>query len=93
MFFVHRRKPRGDSYGNGGKKARPLAGESGHLGDRLAPPSVGVHWYSGQLDEAQHVALTMIDCLENVRSRFAAALGMTSQGFKDRCEVPPSTRP
>lgn len=43
------------------------------------------------LDEAQLVELTMIVCLENVRSRFAAALGMTSQGFKDRCEVPRST--
>jgi alkylhydroperoxidase family enzyme len=40
------------------------------------------------LDEAQLVELTMIICLENVRSRFNAALGLTAQGFKDRCEIP-----
>jgi len=40
------------------------------------------------LDEAQLVDLTMIICLENVRSRFNAALGLTAQGFKDRCEIP-----
>ncbi len=46
------------------------------------------------LDEAQLVELTMIICLENVRSRFNSAIGLTPQGFKDRCEVPPSkTRP
>ena len=42
------------------------------------------------LDEAQLVELTAIICLENVRSRFNSALGVTAQGFKDRCEVPPS---
>ena len=26
--------------------------------------------------------------VENVRSRFNSALGLTSQGFKDRCEIP-----
>jgi len=40
------------------------------------------------LDEAQLVELTMIVCLENVRSRFNSAVGLTSQGFKDRCETP-----
>ena len=40
------------------------------------------------LDEAQMVELTMIICLENVRSRFNSAVGLTSQGFKDRCEIP-----
>ncbi len=40
------------------------------------------------LDEAQLVELTMIVCLENVRSRFNSAVGLTGQGFKDRCEVP-----
>jgi alkylhydroperoxidase family enzyme len=40
------------------------------------------------LDEAQLVELTMIICLENVRSRFNSAVGLTAQGFKDRCEVP-----
>jgi alkylhydroperoxidase family enzyme len=40
------------------------------------------------LDEAQLIELTMIVCLENVRSRFNSAVGLTSQGFKDRCETP-----
>jgi alkylhydroperoxidase family enzyme len=40
------------------------------------------------LDEPQLVELTAIVCLENVRSRFNAAVGLTRQGFKDRCEVP-----
>jgi hypothetical protein len=26
--------------------------------------------------------------VENVRSRFNSALGLTSQGFKDRCDIP-----
>ena len=41
-----------------------------------------------RLDEAQLVALTMIICWENVRSRFNSAIGLTPQGFKDRCEIP-----
>jgi len=40
------------------------------------------------LDEAQLVELTAIVCLENVRSRFNSAVGLTRQGFKERCEVP-----
>ena len=40
------------------------------------------------LDEAQFVELTAIICLENVRSRFNSAVGLTQQGFKDRCELP-----
>jgi alkylhydroperoxidase family enzyme len=39
------------------------------------------------LDEAQLVELTMLICLDNMRSRFNLALGMAPQGFKDRCEV------
>jgi hypothetical protein len=42
-----------------------------------------------QLDEAQLVELMMIICWENVRSRFDSAVGLTPQGFKDRCEVSP----
>lgn len=30
----------------------------------------------------------MIICLENMRSRFTSAAGLTSQGLTDRCEVP-----
>jgi alkylhydroperoxidase family enzyme len=41
-------------------------------------------------DEAQLVELTAIICLENVRSRFNSAVGLTRQGFKERCEIPQS---
>ena len=33
----------------------------------------------------------MMVAVENVRSRFNSALGLTSQGFKDRCEIPART--
>jgi alkylhydroperoxidase family enzyme len=38
------------------------------------------------LDDAQLAELTMIICLDNVRSRFNVAIELTPQGFKDRCE-------
>ncbi len=45
------------------------------------------------LDDAALVELTMMIAVENLRSRFNSALGLTSQGFKDRCEIPaPSAR-
>jgi AhpD family alkylhydroperoxidase len=34
------------------------------------------------------VELTMMVAVENQRSRFNSALGLTSQGFADRCELP-----
>jgi AhpD family alkylhydroperoxidase len=40
-----------------------------------------------QLDDAALVELTMMVAVENNRSRFNSALGLTSQGFKDRCEL------
>jgi alkylhydroperoxidase family enzyme len=40
------------------------------------------------LSEEQLVELTMMIAVENQRSRFNTALGITSQGFKDRCEIP-----
>jgi len=40
------------------------------------------------LDDAALVELTMMIAVENQRSRFNSALGLTSQGFRDRCEVP-----
>jgi AhpD family alkylhydroperoxidase len=40
------------------------------------------------LGDAALVELTMMIAVENQRSRFNSALGLTSQGFKDRCEVP-----
>jgi len=43
-----------------------------------------------RLDDAQLVELTMMIAVENVRSRFNSALGLTSQGFRDRCEIPAS---
>ena len=40
------------------------------------------------LNEAELVELTATVALENLRNRNNAALGLTGQGFKDRCEVP-----
>jgi alkylhydroperoxidase family enzyme len=40
------------------------------------------------LSEAQLVELTAIIAVENLRSRMNSALGLTSQGFKDRCDLP-----
>jgi alkylhydroperoxidase family enzyme len=42
------------------------------------------------LDDAELVELTMMVAVENVRSRFNSALGLSSQGFTDRCEIPAS---
>ncbi|MEU6085059.1 carboxymuconolactone decarboxylase family protein [Streptomyces sp. NPDC047108] len=55
------------------------------------PPAVDdamVRRLREHLDEAQIVELTAIAAVENLRSRVNAALGLTSQGFKDRCDVP-----
>ncbi|MFC7217505.1 carboxymuconolactone decarboxylase family protein [Streptomyces polyrhachis] len=41
-----------------------------------------------ELGEAAFVELTAMVAVENLRSRINAALGLTSQGFKDSCEVP-----
>ena len=60
------------------------------------PPTVDdelVKRLRAHLDEAQLVELTAIICLENVRSRFNSAIGLTSQGFKDRCEIPTISGP
>jgi AhpD family alkylhydroperoxidase len=46
-----------------------------------------------RLDDAALVELTMMIAVENQRSRFNTALGLTSQGFRDRCEVPAATTP
>jgi hypothetical protein len=35
------------------------------------------------------VELTMVVAVENQRSRFNGAMGLTSQGFSERCELPP----
>ena len=55
------------------------------------PPQVTdemVAQLSAHLSEAQLVELTAIVAVENLRSRINSALGLTSQGFKDRCEIP-----
>jgi AhpD family alkylhydroperoxidase len=41
------------------------------------------------LGEDGFVELTMMIAVENERSRFNSALGLTSQGFKDQCELRP----
>lgn len=53
------------------------------------PPAVTdemVDQLHADLDDAQLVELAMMVAVENQRSRFNMALGLTSQGFKDRCE-------
>jgi alkylhydroperoxidase family enzyme len=55
------------------------------------PPSVTdelTQRLRGHLSEAQLVELTAIVAVENLRSRINAALGLTAQGFRDRCEIP-----
>ncbi len=55
------------------------------------PPSVTDEMVEGlreSLTDDQLVELTAMIALENLRSRTNAALGLTSQGFKDHCEVP-----
>jgi alkylhydroperoxidase family enzyme len=58
------------------------------------PPSVTdelVERLRAHLSQAQLVELTAMVAVENLRSRMNAALGITSQGFKDRCEIPAGT--
>ncbi|MGH3414145.1 MAG: carboxymuconolactone decarboxylase family protein [Marmoricola sp.] len=42
-----------------------------------------------ELGNAAFVELTMMVAVENERSRFSSALGLTSQGFKETCELRP----
>jgi alkylhydroperoxidase family enzyme len=41
------------------------------------------------LTDEQFVELTAVAALENFRSRMNAAVGLTSQGFKEYCELRP----
>ncbi|MFB6519388.1 carboxymuconolactone decarboxylase family protein [Streptomyces sp. NPDC056401] len=41
-----------------------------------------------RLGEAAFVELTAMVALENMRSRVNSAFGLTSQGFKESCEIP-----
>ena len=55
------------------------------------PPSVTdemTQRLRAHLSQAQLVELTAIVAVENLRSRINGALGLTAQGFKDRCEIP-----
>lgn len=54
------------------------------------PPTVTdvmVEVLRGDLGDAALVELTEMIAVENLRSRTNAALGLTSQGFKDQCEL------
>ena len=54
------------------------------------PPEVGddiAEALRADLGNDGFVELTMMIAVENERSRFNSALGLTSQGFKDRCEL------
>ncbi|WP_326769252.1 carboxymuconolactone decarboxylase family protein [Streptomyces sp. NBC_01591] len=56
----------------------------------LTPPEVGdepAERLRTALGEAAFVELTTMVAVENMRSRTNSALALTSQGFKDRCEV------
>ncbi|MEW2082882.1 carboxymuconolactone decarboxylase family protein [Streptomyces sp. NPDC005283] len=55
------------------------------------PPEVGDESAArllSALGEAAFVELTAMVAVENLRSRMNAALGLTSQGFKDHCDIP-----
>jgi alkylhydroperoxidase family enzyme len=45
-----------------------------------------------RLGEPAFVELTVMVAVENMRSRTSAALGLTSQGFKDSCDMPPAAQ-
>jgi hypothetical protein len=58
------------------------------------PPTVDdelVRRLRSHLSEAQFVELTAIICLENLRSRRNIAFGVTSQGFRARCDFAQSS--
>ncbi|GAA3791072.1 carboxymuconolactone decarboxylase family protein [Streptomyces chiangmaiensis] len=46
-----------------------------------------------RLGEPAFVELTATVAVENLHSRINAALGLTSQGFKDSCDVPQGASP
>ena len=61
------------------------------MASAATPPAVTDEMVAGlrpDLDDAALVELTMMVAVENSRSQFDAALGLTGQGFRDRCEVP-----
>ncbi len=62
--------------------AEGMSGEPDEVDDEL------VARLRTHLGEAGFVELTMMVAVENQRSRFNRALGLTSQGFADRCAMP-----
>ncbi|NUK11083.1 carboxymuconolactone decarboxylase family protein [Streptomyces lunaelactis] len=62
--------------------AEAMSASPPEVGDELAERLVAT------LGEAAFVELTAMVAVENLRSRMNAALGLTSQGFKDQCEIP-----
>lgn len=55
------------------------------------PPGVTDEMVAGlrrHLDDAALVELTTMVAVENSRSRLNSALGLRSQGFRDRCDLP-----
>ncbi|MFF8711895.1 carboxymuconolactone decarboxylase family protein [Streptomyces sp. NPDC015184] len=61
----------------------------------VTPPEVGdelAERLRTVLGEEAFVELTTMVALENMRSRTNSALGLTSQGFKDRCDLEPPAR-
>ena len=62
----------------------------------VTPPTVDddlVARLREHLDEAALVELTMTVAVENVRSRFNSAMGLSGQGFKERCDLPAAAQP
>jgi len=64
--------------------AERASGEVTEVTDEL------VERIAGQLGTAAMVELAMMVAVENLRSRFNGGLGLTAQGFKDRCELTPA---
>lgn len=62
--------------------AEAMSGEVAEVDDDLVARLLD------RLGESALVELTMMIAVENQRSRFNSALGLTSQGFRDRCELP-----
>lgn len=59
----------------------------------VTPPAVTdemVEELRTELSDNQLIELTALIAIENQRSRINSALGFTSQGFKERCELDPS---
>ena len=60
-------------------------------GETATPPSVDddlVARLTAALGEKAFTELVAIVAVENLRSRLNAAMGLSAQGFSDRCEVP-----